>query len=59
MAELRSTKLAVDIARDAIQICGGYGFTTELGADGTHHRLEAIYRDSKSEIYEGANEIQK
>lgn len=60
MAKLRGSSLAVDIARDAIQCMGGYGFTHELGADGTNYRVEAIYRDAKiGEIYEGANEIQK
>lgn len=60
MAKLRGTALAVDIARDAIQCMGGYGFAHELGADGARYRLEAIYRDAKiGEIYEGANEIQK
>jgi len=60
MAKLRGTALAVDIARDAIQCMGGYGFTRELGADGRVYRVEAIYRDAKiGEIYEGANEIQK
>lgn len=60
MAKLRGTALAVDIARDAIQVLGGYGFTHELGADGRIFKTEEIYRDAKiGEIYEGANEIQK
>lgn len=60
MAKLRGTALAVDIARDAIQVLGGYGFARELGADNTIYRAEAIYRDAKiGEIYEGTNEIQK
>ena len=60
MAKLRGSSLAVDLARDAIQALGGYGFTHELGADGTVYRLESIYRDAKiGEIYEGANEIQR
>lgn len=60
MAKLRGTALAVTIARDAIQVLGGYGFTHELGDDGRICRAEEIYRDSKiGEIYEGANEIQK
>ncbi len=60
MAKLRGSELAVTIARDAIQIFGGYGFTHELGDDGRNCRAEEIYRDSKiGEIYEGANEIQK
>lgn len=60
MAKLAGTKLAGDVARDAIQVCGGYGFVKELANDGRQFPLEAIYRDSKiGEIYEGANEIQK
>ncbi len=60
MAKIAGTALAVDIARDAVQLFGGLGFTQELGADGTRGPVEAIYRDSKvTEIYEGANEIQK
>lgn len=60
MAKLAGSSLAGDIARDAIQACGGYGFVKELGATGEQFPLEAIYRDSKiGEIYEGANEIQR
>jgi butyryl-CoA dehydrogenase len=60
MAKLRGSALAVEIARDAIQCMGGYGFTHEMGADGTINRPEQIYRDAKiGEIYEGANEIQQ
>jgi alkylation response protein AidB-like acyl-CoA dehydrogenase len=60
MAKHYGTSLAVDMARDAIQALGGYGFLRELGDDGTQFRAEEIYRDSKiGEIYEGANEIQK
>jgi alkylation response protein AidB-like acyl-CoA dehydrogenase len=60
MAKLDGSALAVDLARDAIQVCGGYGFVRELGATGEQWPLEAIYRDAKiGEIYEGANEVQK
>lgn len=60
MAKLVGSTLAGDVARDAIQVCGGYGFVKELAATGEHFPLEAIYRDSKiGEIYEGANEIQR
>jgi alkylation response protein AidB-like acyl-CoA dehydrogenase len=60
MAKLAGTELAVAIARDAVQVFGGLGFTRELGADSSEGPVEAIYRDSKiGEIYEGANEIQK
>jgi alkylation response protein AidB-like acyl-CoA dehydrogenase len=60
MAKLIGSSLAGDVARDAIQVCGGYGFVKELAASGEQFPLEAIYRDSKiGEIYEGANEIQR
>lgn len=60
MAKLAGSSLAGDVARDAIQVCGGYGFVQELAATGETFPLEAIYRDSKiGEIYEGANEVQR
>lgn len=60
MAKLVGSALAGDLARDAIQVCGGYGFVKSVAATGEEFPLEAIYRDSKiGEIYEGANEIQK
>jgi alkylation response protein AidB-like acyl-CoA dehydrogenase len=60
MAKHYATRLAVDVARDAVQAFGGLGFARELSADGTAGPVEAIYRDSKiGEIYEGTNEIQK
>jgi alkylation response protein AidB-like acyl-CoA dehydrogenase len=60
MAKLFGTRLAVDIARDAVQAFGGLGFTSQRGADDEPGPVEAIYRDSKiGEIYEGANEVQK
>jgi alkylation response protein AidB-like acyl-CoA dehydrogenase len=60
MAKHYATELSVSMARDAIQIMGGYGFLRELAADGTRYPVEAIYRDAKiGEIYEGTNEIQK
>lgn len=60
MAKLTGSRLAVDVARDAIQVCGAYGFARELAGTGQQMPLEAIYRDAKiGEIYEGANEIQK
>jgi alkylation response protein AidB-like acyl-CoA dehydrogenase len=50
----------VDVARDAIQACGGYGFARYVQGDEEAWPLEAIYRDAKiGEIYEGANEVQK
>lgn len=60
MAKWYGTNLSGEFARDAVQIFGGYGFMRELSADGSHYRVEEIYRDCKiAEIYEGANEIQK
>ncbi len=60
MAKFTATELAVDTARDAVQALGGYGFVSELGADGRSYRTEELYRDAKiGEIYEGANEIQR
>ncbi len=59
MAKVEGSKLAGDLARDAIQVCGGYGFVKELAHTGEQYPLEAIYRDSKiGEIYEGANGVQ-
>lgn len=60
MAKLYATRLSVDIARDAVQVYGGFGFARERGDDHAAGPVEAIYRDSKiGEIYEGTNEIQK
>ncbi len=60
MAKYFGTQVAGDVARDAVQVFGGIGFITRLGADGSTTRVEQIYRDCKvAEIYEGANEIQK
>lgn len=59
MAKVTGTRVAVDVARDAIQVHGGYGFVRELTADGMVNHLESIWRDGKvGEIYEGANEVQ-
>lgn len=59
MAKIAGSRLACDVARDAIQVCGAYGFVKTLSGPGTHFPLESIYRDAKiGEIYEGANEIQ-
>ena len=60
MAKHFATRLAVDMARDAVQAFGGFGFTSQRGADDEPGPVEAFYRDSKiGEIYEGANEVQK
>lgn len=60
MAKIKGSGVAVDVARDAIQCCGGYGFVRSMPGAGQNWPLESIYRDAKvGEIYEGANEIQK
>ncbi len=60
MAKVAGSELAVDVARDAIQACGAYGFVQTLKGPGQHFPLESIYRDAKiGEIYEGANEVQR
>ena len=53
MAKLFAASTAVEAARKAIQIHGGYGYMTDLP-------LERYYRDAKiTEIYEGTSEIQR
>ncbi len=53
MAKLYSSEVANDIARDAIQILGGYGYLRE-------YQVERNFRDAKiTEIYEGTSEIQR
>jgi alkylation response protein AidB-like acyl-CoA dehydrogenase len=58
MAKVFATRLANDVARDALQVHGGYGFARQIAATGETYRLEEIYRDAKIlEIFEGANEV--
>jgi len=58
MAKSYATRLANDLARDTLQIHGGYGFARRVSATGESYRLEEIYRDAKIlEIFEGANEV--
>jgi alkylation response protein AidB-like acyl-CoA dehydrogenase len=53
MAKYRASETAVDVANEAVQIHGGYGYVTEGD-------VERLYRDSKiTTIYEGTSEIQK
>ena len=60
MAKTKGSAIAVDVARDAIQACGAYGFARYVQGSQEAWPLEAIYRDAKiGEIYEGANELQK
>lgn len=51
-AKLFASKVAVEIALEAIQVHGGYGYTRE-------YLVERYLRDAKiTEIYEGTSEIQ-
>lgn len=60
MAKYYGTELAGNVARDTIQVMGGYGFMSRMGADGSVNDAERIYREAKGpEVYEGSNEIQK
>ena len=53
MAKVFAASTAVEAARKALQIHGGYGYMTDLP-------LERYYRDAKvTEIYEGTSEIQR
>ncbi len=59
-AKYYATECAGDMARDAVQIFGGYGFMQELSHDKSHYKVQEIFRDFKiAEIYEGTNEIQR
>jgi len=51
-AKLYASTVANEVARDAVQIFGGYGYTRE-------YEVERLMRDAKvTEIYEGTSEIQ-
>lgn len=53
MAKLFASKTAVEVAIEAVQVFGGYGYTKE-------YPVERYFRDAKvTEIYEGTSEIQK
>ena len=53
MAKTFSSDTAVQVALDAIQILGGYGYTRE-------YPVERYLRDAKiTQIYEGTNQIQR
>lgn len=53
MAKWYAGRTAVEVADEAIQMLGGYGYVTEF-------EVERFYRDAKiCEIYEGTREIQK
>jgi alkylation response protein AidB-like acyl-CoA dehydrogenase len=53
MAKYFASESAMEVTNEAVQIHGGYGYTTEGG-------VERLYRDAKiTTIYEGTTDIQK
>ncbi|MGG0464112.1 acyl-CoA dehydrogenase [Priestia aryabhattai] len=53
MAKLFASQTAMNVAIDAIQVLGGYGYTKD-------YPVERYFRDAKvCEIYEGTSEIQR
>lgn len=53
MAKLFASEMSTRVTHKALQIHGGYGYTTEYG-------VERHYRDARiTEIYEGTSEIQR
>ncbi|GAA1381660.1 MULTISPECIES: acyl-CoA dehydrogenase [Peribacillus] len=53
MAKLFASRTAVEVAIEAVQVFGGYGYTTD-------YPVERYFRDAKvTEIYEGTSEIQR
>ena len=53
MAKYFASETAVDVCNEAVQVHGGYGYTTDFP-------VERFYRDAKIlTIYEGTSEIQK
>ena len=53
MAKLYASQVAMDVAIEAVQIHGGYGYVRE-------YHVERLMRDAKiTQIYEGTSEIQK
>jgi alkylation response protein AidB-like acyl-CoA dehydrogenase len=53
MAKLFASEAAMEVTNEAVQIHGGYGYTTDFP-------VERMYRDAKiTQIYEGTTEIQK
>ena len=53
IAKMYAARTAVEIADEAIQLMGGYGYMQE-------YEVERFYRDAKiTELYEGTKEIQK
>ena len=53
MAKLVCSDTAMEVATDAVQVLGGYGYMSE-------YPVERIMRDAKiTQIYEGTNQIQR
>jgi len=53
MCKFYAARVAVEVADEAIQIFGGYGYVTD-------YEVERFYRDARiTDIYEGTREIQK
>jgi len=53
IAKMYAARVAVEVADEAIQLFGGYGYMLE-------YEVERFYRDARiTEIYEGTREIQK
>jgi len=53
MAKLFSTDTAMDVATDAVQLAGGYGYVND-------YPFERHFRDAKAlQIYEGSNQVQR
>jgi len=53
MAKVQAAHTAIQVANEAIQLLGGYGYMTEF-------EVERFFRDARvTDIYEGTREIQK
>jgi acyl-CoA dehydrogenase len=53
IAKMYAARVAVEVANEAVQLLGGYGYMLE-------YEVERFYRDARiTEIYEGTREIQK
>ena len=53
MAKVFATETAMWVTTQAVQVFGGYGYTTD-------YPVERLFRDAKgTEIYEGTSEVQR
>lgn len=53
MAKLYASRIAMEVANNALQIHGGYGYTKD-------YAVERFFREAKiTEIYEGTSEVQR